>query len=462
MSAIHEDRIQVLCDDDVHPEGKYVFYWMQQSQRAQDNHALEYAVERAQELGQSVLVGFGLMDDYPEANLRHYVFMLEGLQDVSETLAKRDIKFVLRRGHPAEVALELGREASLIVCDRGYLRYPRRWRDQVADGAGRRVVRVESDLVVPVEVASDKREFAARTIRKKIMTQFEDFLDLPDAGRPPKSSLPLHVTGEDLSDPPALARSMNLPQDVPPVSHLFVGGQTAAKATFRHFMDELFTEYTDHRNQPQTDDVSHMSKYLHFGMISPVWLVREVRRSRSRENVESYVEEVMVRRELAANFCYHTPNYDRYDCLPDWARKTLAEHRDDAREYVYTRAQLEAAETHDAYWNAATREMVHTGYMHNYMRMYWGKKILEWSNTPEYAYETTLYLNNKYFLDGRDFNSFSNVAWVFGNHDRPWTERPVFGKTRYMNAKGLERKTKPKAYVEKVNALVEQGKRYGA
>ena len=461
MSVIHPDRIQLLRDVDPDPDGSYVLYWMQQSQRADDNHALAYAVEQARALDQPLVVGFGLMDDYPEANLRHYVFMLEGLRDTAQALQRRGIKLVVHRGPPAAVALALGGAASLIVCDRGYLRHQRQWRHQVADEARCRVVQVESDLVVPVEVASDKREYAARTIRRKIMTQFEDYLSLPDVGNPAKSSMPLHVTGEDLGDPTALARSLRLPQEVPPVSHLFTGGGTAAKQTFNHFLDTLFTDYADHRNQPQTDNVSHMSKYLHFGMVSPVWLLNRVRQSRSQENVASYVEEVLVRRELAANFCYYTPDYDRYDCLPDWSRKTLRQHRNDPRPHQYTRSQLENADTHDDYWNAAMREMVHTGYMHNYMRMYWGKKIVEWCNTPEYAYQTTLYLNNKYFLDGRDFNSFSNVAWVFGNHDRPWTERSVFGKTRYMNAAGLERKTKPRAYVEKVDALVAKGERYG-
>jgi deoxyribodipyrimidine photo-lyase len=186
-----------------------------------------------------------------------------------------------------------------------------------------------------------------------------------------------------------------------------------------------------------------------------VWLALRVREAvaESNENRDAFIEELVVRRELAINFCEFEPDYDSYTCLPEWAKTTLAEHRDDNRPYRYTRAQLEAAETHDPYWNAAMREMVHTGYMHNYMRMYWGKKILEWTNKPEYAFRTALYLNNKYLLDGRDPNSYAGVAWVFGNHDRGWREREVFGKVRYMNAAGLERKCDIEAYVEKVQAL---------
>jgi deoxyribodipyrimidine photo-lyase len=177
-------------------------------------------------------------------------------------------------------------------------------------------------------------------------------------------------------------------------------------------------------------------------------------RSGARQDRESYLEELIVRRELAMNFVHFHPDYDRYRCLPGWAQRTLAEHRDDPRDPVYTRRQLEAAETHDEYWNAAMREMVHTGYMHNYMRMYWAKKIVEWTNTPEGAFDTALYLNNKYFLDGRDPNSYANVAWVFGLHDRPWTERPVFGKVRYMNANGLRRKFDMASYLYVVDRLV--------
>jgi deoxyribodipyrimidine photo-lyase len=242
------------------------------------------------------------------------------------------------------------------------------------------------------------------------------------------------------------------------LSHLYRGGEGEARRLFASFLRSRFSGYADHRNQPQTDDVSHMSKYLHFGHVSPIYLALKARASSAgRENIDSFVEEVIVRRELSVNFVYFTPDYDSYSCLPDWAKKTLAEHKGDDREHSYTRKQLEAAETHDEYWNAAMREMIHTGYMHNHMRMYWGKKILEWSETPEYAYKTTLYLNNKYFIDGRDANSYANVAWVYGNHDRGWTERPVYGKVRYMSAGGLERKARPGEYVEKVDRMVEEG-----
>ncbi|HET7478127.1 MAG TPA: deoxyribodipyrimidine photo-lyase [Rubrobacteraceae bacterium] len=453
-TKIQEERIQDLNEEDAR-DGDYVLYWMQSSQRAEYNHALEYAVRQANDFGQSLLVVFGLTDDYPEANLRHYAFMLEGLQDVEDALNKRGIKLAVRKGSPDEVALEAGKDASLIVTDRGYLRPQKEWRKKVANEAGCRVVQVETDVVVPVELASGKQEHAARTLRPRIHEYLEDFLVELKPTKPEKQSLNMDAAGLDLSDIEKVLDGMDLDRSVGVLSHLYRGGTSEAKKVFRRFLKKSFQDYEANRNQPQTDFVSHMSKYLHFGHVSPVWLALEAQESNAdKKNIDSFVEEVIVRRELSMNFVHYTPDYDSYSCLPGWAKKTLEEHKKDDREYTYTAKQLESAGTHDEYWNAAMREMIHTGYMHNYMRMYWGKKILEWSNTPEHAYRTTLYLNNKYFLDGRDPNSFANVAWVFGQHDRGWTERAVYGKVRYMSAGGLERKSKPDQYVEKVEERV--------
>ncbi len=451
-------RVQALNPCDTVP-GDYVLYWMQQSQRAVRNDALEYAIDLANELSKPVVAGFGLMDDYPEANLRHYVFMLEGLRETAQALERRGIAFVMRHGPPAQIALELAARACAVVCDRGYLRHQRAWRLEVATKARCRVVRVEADVIVPVEVASQKAEFAARTLRPRIHRQLADYLQelIPAevAHRADGLSLP---KGMDLRHPEALASSLKLDMSVAPVTRFFHGGTSTAEKLFRGFLAERLTTYSEHRNQPQTDDVSHMSKYLHFGQISPSWLALEARKhtAEATDDVATFIEELLVRRELAMNFVNFRDDYDRYEGLPAWARQTLDAHRSDPRPYLYTRAQLEAAETHDPYWNAAMREMRDTGYMHNYMRMYWGKKILEWSSSPDEAFATALAINNQLFLDGRDANSFANIAWVFGQHDRPWGERPVFGKVRYMNARGLERKCDIKAYVQKVARLTDR------
>ncbi len=409
--GIQDERVQPLNDDEVRDDGRYVLYWMQQSQRAELNHALEYAIRRANELKLPLLVAFGLMADYPEANLRHYRFLVEGLADVSAALAKRHITFVVQRGAPADVALRLAVDAAVVVCDRGYLRWQRQWREQVAAEAGCAVVQVESDVVVPLELASDHKEYAARTLRPKITRQLDRFLvDLPKARL--TDTDPLDVTGEDLSDLDALLSALALDDSVPPVP-IFTGGTTAATRVLRAFLRDQFADYAVNRNQPQTDHVSHMSKYLHFGQISPIAIALAIQEQGDDENTQTYLEELIVRRELPMNFVFYEPDYDSYSCLPEWARKTLAEHAQDPREPGYTAQELEDAATDDPYWNAAMNEMKHLGYLHNHMRMYWGKKILEWSASPEEAYETTLRLNNTYFLDGRDANSFANVAWVY-------------------------------------------------
>jgi deoxyribodipyrimidine photo-lyase len=270
-----------------------------------------------------------------------------------------------------------------------------------------------------------------------------------------KSSLDLKISSLDLKKVGAVLDTLSLDRSVVPATRFFKGGTSQGKARFGEFLKESFCRYVKNRNQPQSDDISRMSPYLHFGQISPIYLALQIKANASRfkEAQEAYLEELIVRRELAMNFVNYTPNYDSYACLPQWARNTLNQHQKDKREHVYSRNRLENAQTHDEYWNAAMREMKSTGFMHNYMRMYWGKKILEWSKTPQEAFRTTLAINNKYFLDGRDPNSYAGVAWIFGMHDRAWFERQIFGKIRYMAASGLERKCDIRGYVKKIDAL---------
>lgn len=456
--SVHSTRIQVLNPKDI-TRGKYVLYWMQQSQREQDNHALEYAVEVANHLDLPVLIAFGLTDSYPDANLRHYTFMLEGLRETSENLNKRGIKMVVQKGDPAAVALSAGRQAAMIVCDCGYLKHQRRWRRQVARLSDCRVVQVESDVIVPVEMVSGKAEYAARTIRPKIQKQLEDYLAPLTKKKVKHTSTDMRIKTLHLRDINALLKPMDIDRHIKPVSPLFCGGASKANALFKNFLNTKLKHYDKHSNQPQIDDISLMSPYLHFGQISPLTLALKVnsidKRGVGKINAASFLEQLIVRRELAINFVYYTSGYDHYDCIPAWARQTLSEHTSDKRDYLYSKKELETAQTHDPYWNASMLEMKHTGFMHNYMRMYWGKKILEWSKNPQTAFKTTLELNNRYFLDGRDPNSYTGVAWIYGVHDRAWAQRPIFGKVRYMAASGLERKCDIQAYVEKVNNMIQ-------
>jgi len=459
--TIHPARIHHLNGTRIQekvPKKDYVLYWMQQSQRAVFNHALEFAVEQANRLGLPLVAGFGLTDAYPEANLRHYTFMLEGLVETRIALADRGIQLVIQKGSPPDVALNLGRQAALIVCDAGYLRYQRQWRGHVVRNAGCPVIMVETDLVVPVGAATTKAEYAARTIRPKLHKVLADFL-MP---LPPKdlkhSSLGLSFdsldkpNSLDITDPQVLLDTLSLDRTVLPVTRFFPGGTSEAENRFQAFLEKGLQHYVRHGNQPQTDDISHMSPYLHFGQISPLYLALAVMNTvpSLADARDAFLEQLIIRRELAFNFVYYTPDYDSYDVIPGWAQKTLADHEADPRDHLYSEQELMDAATHDPYWNAAMMEMTGTGFMHNYMRMYWGKKILEWSPSPKQAFETTLALNNRYFLDGRDPNSYAGVAWLYGIHDRGWAERPVFGKVRYMAASGLERKCDIQAYVDKI------------
>ncbi|MBV8782741.1 MAG: deoxyribodipyrimidine photo-lyase [Gammaproteobacteria bacterium] len=447
--AIERERI---CELNGAPErrGRYVLYWMQQSQRAQVNPALELAILAANRLHLPVLVAFGLTDDFPGANARHYAFMLQGLTETAGRLRERGVAFTIRRGAPDAVILALAPEAALIVCDHGYLRIQKEWRTRVAAGAGVRVVRVEGDLLVPRAAASGARELGARTLRPKLARLRERYLRRPRSHRPQVSGATLAVASDlVLDDPRQVLDSLKVDRSVGPVES-FTGGYSQARARLKAFVGGDLKQYVSARACPGQARVSHLSAYLHFGQISPIEVALAVRDADAPEEARtSFLEELLVRRELAANFVDTTPDYDRYESVPEWAQRSLAAHAKDPRPHRYDYDTLARAATHDPYWNAAMREMLTTGYMHNHMRMYWGKKVLEWSATPGAGYAHLLQLNNTYFLDGRDPSSFANVGWVFGLHDRPWPERPIFGTVRYMNAAGLERKTDIKVYTAK-------------
>jgi deoxyribodipyrimidine photo-lyase len=447
---IQEQRIHRLNDAEVR-KGDYVLYWMQQSQRAECNHALEYAIERANGLGLPVVVFFGVTGSFPEANARHLSFMLEGLQNTGRDLARRGLLFVPRVVAPDRGAAELGKRAALAVTDRGYLRVQREWRAAAAARMACPLVQVESDVVVPVETASPKEEYGAGTLRPKITRLLYAYLRPLRKRRVAVPSFRMKIAGDDIGDIDAVLRRVRAGRSVAPVSG-FRGGTAEAKARLKRFIADRLDRFDDLRNDPGADYLSGMGPYLHFGQIAPLQVALAVHDSGSPA-AGRYLEELIVRRELAMNFAHYNPSYDRYACLPEWARATLRKHARDRRGHVYSRDGLERGETHDRYWNAAQSELLVAGKMHGYMRMYWGKKILEWSADPEEAYATALYLNNRYSLDGRDPNGFAGVAWCFGKHDRAWPERAIFGKVRYMNDRGLERKFDMDAYCSRVDRL---------
>jgi deoxyribodipyrimidine photo-lyase len=422
---------------------------MQAAQRAHWNHALEYAIEQANGQGLPLVVLFCLVDDFPEANLRHYAFMLEGLVDAERDLEKKGIKLVVRRGAPDTLVPEMAAKAAFVVTDEGHLRIQRVWREDVAAQVQCRMVAVETNCIVPVETASDKGNFSAGTLRPRINRQLPGFLVPLKQRRVKHLSLELKLKGLELGDIAKILADLDLDRDVPPIESA-PGGTSAARKKLKSFLRDKLERFDDLRNDPTLDYTSGLSPYLHFGQVSPLYIALEAARQGAGPGLDAFLEELIVRRELSHNFTHYNSDYDQYEGLPVWAKTTLEQHADDPREYVYSREEFEQARTHDPYWNAAQLEMVHAGTMHGYMRMYWGKKILEWTADPQQGFDIALYLNNKYQLDGRDPNGFAGVAWCFGMHDRAWGERPVFGKVRYMNANGLRRKFKIDAYVEKI------------
>jgi len=445
-----ETRLKFLNNQPV-ARGNYILYWMQQSQRAEWNHALEYALYRANDLDLPLLVCFGLNSDYPLATARHYRFMLEGLKETAKALEEKGVKLVVRIGNPPAVTAQLAEKAALTITDCGYLRLQRQWRQEAASKIKCPLIQVESDVIVPVEEASAKEDYTAGTFRPKILRQLHEYLQPLKAAKAKRDSLGLNIESENCDDISGLMLKLNF-ADEDNLLDWIHGGTGEAKKRLEQFIENKLDRVPDERNDPAKNCVSRLSPYLHFGQISPIFVALAIRESGSRGS-DIFLEELIVRRELAMNFVYYNPNYDSLTCLPDWALISLKNHADDRREYLYSLADLEAAQTHDQYWNAAQKELLLRGHMHGYMRMYWGKKILEWSPSPREAFQQAVYLNDRYSLDGRDPNGYAGVAWCFGKHDRAWGERPVFGKVRYMNEAGLRRKFDIDSYVEQIEAL---------
>ncbi len=435
-----------------------VVYWMQRSLRILDNPALDVAIEAANILGLQVLVYFGVVPNYPNANLRHYHFLQQGLCDAAADALERGLGFVVRRtpGSSLEAFLE-ETQAALLVGDENPCREPERWRRVLARRLKIPYWTVDADVVVPSRVF-DRSFVLLHHFRPRLKAELPKFLEpqrkieilhrwQPDQ---PLTSLSLF---EDIT-----AGFSSLDRSIGPVD-TFIGGTHAALKRLKTFIRDHLASYDENRNHPEIDGTSALSPYLHFGNISPLTIALAVRKAASggkvsSETSERFLEQLIGWRELAVLFVRHEPNYDNWGCAAPWARKTLLEHASDPRPYRYSLAQLERAETHDDLWNAAQRQMVVTGWMHNYMRMYWAKKILEWAPDPATAFDWAVILNDRYELDGRDPNGYAGIAWaIVGKFDRPWFNRPVFGLVRPMTGASLSRKFDANAYMRKFGDL---------
>lgn len=394
---------------------------------------------------------------YPHANIRHYAFLQQGIAGIARRLHERGIGFVLRR-YPDHHLVKFCEEVrpALVIGDENPLREPRKWRQLVSKQLRVPFWTVDADVIVPSRLLM-KEQYAARTARPVIHRLLADFLK-PVGNTRPKVKW-TNRTAPHLTSLPADANIMEdwtLDLTVQPVRD-FHGGTDEALKRLNSFLKNGLAGYVKNRNKPELDATSHLSPYLHFGHLGPHTVALAVKKAEApRAAKEAFLEQLIVRRELAINFVRFNPDYDNFECAEPWAHKSLARHAQDERK-IYTQRELEEARTHDPLWNAAQQQMVVTGWMHNYMRMYWAKKILEWSRTPAEAFRIAVYLNDKYELDGRDPNGYAGIAWaIVGKHDRPWFERPVFGQVRYMSFASTSKKFDSQRYMEQMRALAER------
>jgi deoxyribodipyrimidine photo-lyase len=439
-------------------DGKCIVYWMQRAERGIDNPALDLAIAIGNELNLPVIVYFSAISNFPYANLRHYRFLNQGLPDIEEDLAERNVSFVVRRppGNSLEALLkEVG--AAMVIGDENPCREPERWRKVLAKRLQLPFWTVDADVVVPSSIFP-KHQYMLHIMRPKLNAELPKYLvPLPNTGAKKRWARPRGFASFALKDD-VTEGWKNFDRSVKPVDS-FTGGTHAALKRLRHFVDHQLAGYEKQRNHPEIDGTSQMSPYLHFGHISPLTIalavdeaVREGKASQAAR--DSYLNELIGWRELSVNFVKYVPNYDSIECAPEWAQKTLREHARDKRDPVYTLEELEQAQTYDELWNAAQVQMVKMGWMHNYLRMYWAKKILEWSPNPAKAWEYAVILNDKYELDGRDPNGYNGIAWAMGGvHDRPWFDRPIFGMIRYMSGGSTGKKFDSKRYIRQIEEL---------
>jgi len=457
-SILSDPRLTVRRAGEPDPAGRCVVYWMQRAQRAVDNLALTTAIKAGNLLGKPVVVFFQLVPRAHHANQRHYQFLMEGLGDIAADLQKRKVGLVLRR-YPEHGLLRFCSEIRpcLVIADENPLLEAERTKSRIAAKIGLPFWTVDADVIVPSKLFT-KEHYAARTIRPKIhalLPQFMRQVENPTAQFPWLS--PSHV--QSLTPELSLLDNFPIDRGVAP-SEYFHGGSHEARRCLQRLLRSRLKGYATQRNKPDVDGTSQLSPYLHFGQIGVQRVALAVQQADApAQDRKAFLEELIVRRELAVNFVRFNRNYGNFDACEPWADVTHRKHALDPRQYLYSEKRLEDAETHDPLWNAAQKQMVLTGWMHGYLRMYWAKKILEWTASPEAAYEIAVRLNDRYELDGRDPNGYAGIAWaIVGKHDRAWgPERPIYGKVRYMSYASTSRKFNSKAYIARVAAMEKDG-----
>jgi deoxyribodipyrimidine photo-lyase len=461
------ERIQLLNDRPQNKSGKYVLYWMQMFKRTSHNHALNFAIELANDLNLPLVVYEGLKYYYPWANDRLHTFILEGVKEKYEEFARLGIRYLFYlqqdKKSPRNTVARLAKDAAALVIDDYPCFIIPHHNSVVAERAEIPVYAVDSNGIIPM-AKFEKEEYAAYTIRPKIRKLWHEyaqpFKNAKIRIERPRLKVNCPETKVTAGNIAELVAACDIDHSVKP-SPLYHGGSRNARARLKLFLKDIFPGYDQTRNEAAVDGSSRLSPYLHFGFISVHEIVEAVNKLKraTAEAKKAFLEELVVRRELSFNFTRQNDKYDSLECLPAWVQQTMREHVDDPREVIYTLEELERGETYDEIWNAAQRELVETGGMHNYVRMLWGKNVIGWTKNYEEAFAILEHLNNKYAIDGRDPNSYAGILWCFGKHDRPWFERPVFGKMRYMNSNGTARKIDAPAYIEWTRSFIDKNKK---
>ena len=426
-----------------------VVYWMNRDQRINDNWALIFTQEKAKLKNESLIIVFCLVPNFLEAAVRQYGFMLKGLQKLEKKLKTYNIPFFLLLGDPGKEIPSFIRKqnASILVTDFDPLKIKKEWKRKVSGNIDIPFYEVDAHNIIPSFIASNKEEFSAYTFRSKVNKLMPEYLEEFPSIKIAKRNSSIDIKKINWEQ---IAKKLKIDFSVKQVDWI-QPGESAAAEMLSNFILKRINKYDSERNNPVLSGQSNLSPYLHFGQISAQRIVLNVEKNEIPiKSKESFLEELIVRRELADNFCNYNSNYDSFEGFKPWAQQTLNEHRNDKRDFTYSLEEFEKAETHEDLWNAAQVELLNTGKIHGYMRMYWAKKILEWSFSPEEALRTAIYLNDKYELDGRDPNGYTGCAWSIGGiHDRAWAERKVFGKIRYMNRSGCKRKFNIDPYISK-------------
>ncbi len=483
LRKINSQRVFRKNDNEPDENGDFIVYWMQTNHRFQYNYALEYAIGWANKLGKPLLIYEELTCDYRWASDRIHTFYLQGMAENAEIAEQKGLNYLpmVERvaGQSSDIWETLFKKACCLITDEYPVYFIRDRNETLGDQFDFMVRTVDSNGIIPLGM-TEKAPYNAYFFRKIMQRNFVECYTAPPRENPldqlKGQSLSLPKKYDEarrkslkrINNPHDFISKLDIRHDVKPIA--LEGTREAALGRLGSFIRHGLDQYDDHRNDPDLDATSGMSPWLHFGKISEYEIVKAVLQHQPKnwdldnitfnggstggffngdDNIDAFLDEVITWREVGFHFAHHEPDYDKFETLPDWARETLEKHAKDEREHVYTFEELEQSQTHDEIWNAAQTQLREDGVMHNYLRMLWGKKVMQWTPDPKTALEYLIELNNLYAIDGRDPNSYSGIFWCFGRFDRAWQERPIFGKTRYMTSDSTRRKVKLKKYLQK-------------